>query len=106
MELRNKQQRIAANLPDMSPLMSAMSDEMNSLRRDAMVVSRAFNQMYYRNEFYMKTIDEAMESMQVAAREALNEMSASLNRAYYALSMKCQDLMLQVIISLPIFHKT
>jgi hypothetical protein len=95
MEIRYKQQLIVSNLPDMSPLMSSMSDEIDSLKRDAMIVSRAFNQMYYRDEFYMKTIDEVFESVQVAMERAMIEVAEAFNYAGIVFAQKWEQFIFQ-----------
>ena len=100
MEARYKAQLIGSNAPDMSPLMNALSDEAQSFQRDFQVVARAYNQMYYRNEFFLRSMDETAtqvaQSIVRAARSTMYAVAQATSEARAVLAEKWEQFVFQV----------
>jgi len=102
MEARYKQRSIRQAAPDMSGLSAALDQEIRSFQLDAQVIAREYNQMYYRNEFYMKNIGEAMENVAAAAMKASVSAARAINQAGVAMAEKWEQFVYQA--RLQTFH--
>ena len=71
-EITSKLQAIHMNLPDLSQTKDYLETEHQSFRTDYRVMQRELNRMYWKNEFYMKTIDRTIDAtIGVAAEVAM-----------------------------------
>ena len=75
-ELNDKLNRITTHSLTSPHLQQVLSAEVDSLTSDARVAKRAFNQMYWADEFYMRTLDRHMETACTATRFVLSRDSS------------------------------
>ena len=96
METRYKQRSIRQAAPDMSGISAAMNEEISSFQKDAAVIAREYNQMYYRNEFYLKNMGEAMDNVLAAAWKAYVNAVGAVEEARAVMAQKWVQFVYQV----------
>jgi hypothetical protein len=75
------------NAPDFTPFITYTQAEMKSFSEDAAEISRAFKQMYYRNEFFMRSIaqgaKDAYEAVASVTEAAAAVVKANMDKVIF-----------------------
>lgn len=93
-ETRRKAQLFS--FPDFSSFIEYNQAELRSWSQDAQTVKNAFNQMYYRNEFFLKSMDETKDAMISAMWTGFMVVADACDRAVAAVQANIDQVLFQM----------